>query len=165
MQIINVQFYPWDNKLVEFSSGNYNVKKGDKVIAKSELGIEIGTVKSVKKADIDIEKIDNMKVILRIASSNDLEKMAEKNKRKKEAEKYCKERIKENNLKMKIIDTHFAFDGSYIIFVFLADGRIDFRELVKQLTEHFQKSIRMQQIGIRDEARIMGELGICGREL
>ncbi|MEA2088566.1 MAG: regulatory iron-sulfur-containing complex subunit RicT [Patescibacteria group bacterium] len=165
MQIIKLQFYPWDNQLCEFNSGSYDVKVGDKIIAKSDLGMEIGIVKSVKEADIDIEKLDKMKVISRIASVADLKKANEKERNKKEAKKYCKEKIKENNLQMKVIDAHFAFDRSCIIFVFIAAGRVDFRELVKQLTRHFQKSVRMQQIGIRDEAKIMGDLGVCGKEL
>lgn len=165
MQIIKVQFYPWDNQLCEFSSGNYNVKIGDKIIAKSDLGMEMGTVKSAKEADIDVEELDKIKVISRMASVADFKKAKEKEKNKKEAKKYCKEKIKENNLEMKVIDAHFAFDGSCIIFVFIAAGRVDFRELVKQLTRHFQKSVRMQQIGIRDEAKIMGDLGVCGKEL
>ncbi len=168
MKILKVQFYPWDNKLYEFSSGDYDVKIGDKIVAKTDLGLEVGTVKEIaepKEVSENDEDMEEIKVISRLATRIDLKKIEEKNQEKEEAKKYCREAVKKNGLPMKIVDVFFTLDGGHIIFTFVADGRVDFRELVKDLTRHFQKSIRMQQIGIRDEAKIIGGIGVCGREL
>jgi len=105
-----------------------------------------------------------IKPILRKATATDIEKISNP-KEKTEAMEYCKNFIDKHKLEMKLVDVHFSFDKSKITFAFIADGRIDFRELVKDLTRHFNRSIRLHQIGIRDEAKLMGDYGHCGREL
>jgi cell fate regulator YaaT (PSP1 superfamily) len=165
MKIAEIQFYPWDNMLLEYEVTNFDVKVGDKVIAKTDVGTEIGGIRSVRDVDGILSGKEEMKSIIRMASENDLDKVKEKKEKKKETENYCKDKIEGFGLDMKLVDVHFSLDGSHIIFVFIAPGRVDFRELVKDLTRHFQKSVRMQQIGIRDEAKIVGEIGVCGRGL
>lgn len=165
MKIAEIQFYPWDNTLQEYSIGSSDVIIGDKVVAKTDMGVELGEIRSVREVDGILEGQGEMKTIIRKANGDDLEKIQERDEKKKEVKDYCKEKVDEFKLEMKIVDAHFSFDGSHIIFVFVAPGRVDFRELVKDLTRNFQKSIRMQQIGIRDEAKIIGEVGVCGRKL
>ncbi|OGF25502.1 hypothetical protein A2331_01390 [Candidatus Falkowbacteria bacterium RIFOXYB2_FULL_34_18] len=169
MQIAQIQFSSWD-KVYNFSfSDDLNVEINDSVVVKTELGMEIGVVvcilseKEIKEAkeDFDISKI---KPILRIATVNDLEKLPKQDEKDK-ALVFCKKVKDKFNLSMKFIGVHFSFDGSRITFAFIADGRVDFRELVKELTRHFGRTIRLQQIGIRDEAKIMGDYGHCGKEL
>ena len=118
------------------------------------------------KNDKTEEKNDavEIKPILRKATGIDLEKMPDEE-QKKEAFKYCKTMISRLGLPMKLVGVHFAFDASRLTFSFIADGRVDFRELVKDLTRHFNRTIRLQQIGIRDEAKVMGDFGHCGRKL
>ncbi|MEA2065281.1 MAG: regulatory iron-sulfur-containing complex subunit RicT [Patescibacteria group bacterium] len=163
MQIAEVQFYPWD-KVYDFNIGNNNVIIKDKVIVQTEIGIEIGEIKNIKNIDESLMDIGRIKTILRKANKIDRQKADEKQKKAKEAIKYCKQIAEEYNLPIKIVCAYLSFDNSRLLFVFTAEGRIDFRELVKKLTKHFQKSIRMQQIGTRDEARTAGGLGFCGRE-
>ena len=151
--------------LLEYEVTNFNVKVGDKIIAKTDVGTEIGGIRSVRDVDGILTGKEEVKSIIRMAGTNDLEKVKEKKEKKKETEGYCKDKIESLGLDMKLVDVHFSLDGSHIIFVFIAPGRVDFRELVKDLTRHFQKSVRMQQIGIRDEAKIVGEIGVCGRGL
>lgn len=165
MKIAEIQFYPWDNMLIEYSIDGSDIKIGDKILAKTELGIEVGEVRSLREVDGVLEGQNEIKFIIRKANGDDMEKMDEKKAKRKEAEEYCKEKVRQLKLDMKIVDVHFSFDGSHIVFIFIAPGRVDFRELVKDLTRNFQKSIRMQQIGIRDEAKIVGEVGVCGRKL
>ena len=165
MKIAKVQFYPWDNRTCDFSSGDYDLKIGDKVIAKTELGFEIGTVKDLENPKEITGEEEEIKTISRLATKEDFKNSKQEEKEKKEAKKYCKEKAKELNLTTKIVDTFFSFDRRHIIFTFIADSRVDFRELVRVLTTNFQKSIRMQQIGIRDEAKVIGGVGVCGREL
>ena len=165
MKIAEIQFYPWDNTLLEYEVTNFSLKVGDKIIAKTDIGTEIGLVRSLRGVDGVLMGKEEMKTIIRKASMDDLEKIKEKKEKKKETKSYCKDKIEELGLGMKLVDVHFSLDGSHIIFIFIAPGRVDFRELVKDLTRTFQKSVRMQQIGIRDEAKIVGEIGVCGRGL
>jgi len=167
MKIAQIQFSPWD-KAYNFSVGQILLNIGDQVVVKTELGMEIGKVAHVFDAKEDDEKkgfkISEIKPILRIATLDDLEKLPDEEEKEK-ALSFCK-RLKERfDLPMKFVGVHFSFDGSRITFAFIADGRVDFRELVKELTRHFGKTIRLQQIGIRDEAKIMGDYGHCGRGL
>jgi len=161
MKIVQVQFTPWD-KLYDFTFEDFNLSKNDKVIAKVDTALEIGTIVSFR--EVDKLEGEEFEPILRKASVHDLEKMLVKDE-KEEALSYARQMKDKYNLAMKFIDVHFSFDGSKITFAFIADGRVDFRELVKDLTRNFGKSIRLQQIGIRDEAKIMGDCGHCGRPL
>lgn len=139
-------------------SNNTNKEDEDKGENKLRAG-----KKNVKKNKPEVVK-NKLKPIIRKASLVDLEKIV-KEEDKKKAIEYCKKMIDKHELRMKLVDVHFSFDGSRLTFAFIADGRIDFRELVKDLTRHFSRTIRLHQIGIRDEAKIMGDYGHCGRKL
>ncbi len=180
MKIAQVKFSLWD-RTYDFAAGDLDLKPGDQVIVKTELGTEIGQVVGWKEsAENDIDEVsenispenDNsqnkiqkeIKPIIRKASPMDLEKITGREE-KAEAIKYCRTMVAKHELPMKLVDVNFSFDGSRLTFAFIADGRVDFRELVKDLTRHFNRSIRLHQIGIRDEAKIMGDYGHCGRIL
>lgn len=170
--VIEVQFSPWD-KIYNFGLPEDGIaqkisdfKVDDYVIVETKLGIEMGKIAGIKEMEEKaIESFGELKPILRKATPDDLDKIIKKNEEKDSALDYCKEIIEKHGLPMKLVDVHFSFDGGRITFAFIADSRIDFRELVKDLTRHFQKSIRLQQLGIRDEARASGDIGACGREL
>lgn len=171
MRAVQVQFSPWD-KRYNFDVGEIDVKVGNQVIVKTELGVELGRV--VAFQDLPDVKIDakaedgkpavEIKKILRIATGEDLKKLLNEKQKKKDFA-YCKKIIEKYQLPMKLVDVHYSFDDARITFPFIADSRIDFRELVKDLAKHFSRSIRLQQIGIRDEARFCGDFGHCGRSL
>lgn len=166
MRIVEVQFTPW-GRIYDFDAGEYTIPVGDFVIVKTELGVEMGKVVGAKEVDakeIEAAKIE-IKPIFRKANTADTIKFREKEEQKKEALAVCKKLVKKYNLPIKLIDAHFSFDGGRLTFAFVADGRVDFRELVRDLTKTFQKSIRLQQLGIRDEAKIAGDVGACGRNL
>lgn len=174
MRYARVQFVTWDKDYL-FDPVDLELKVGTKVIVKTDQGTEIGEVvgfiesEEVKKVEVDGSgdenaENDEIKPISRLATASDVDKtvsFAEKNK----ALAYAKKMKEKFDLPMKFIDVHYSFDGSRIIFAFIADGRVDFRELVKDLTRNFGKTIRLQQIGIRDEAKIMGDMGHCGKGL
>jgi cell fate regulator YaaT (PSP1 superfamily) len=148
--------------------GDFRLELGDYVIIKNESGIDIGRVITLFEPQ-DEKAIGpdqgEAAAIVRKVTTEDLENFNEMNKQKAPALDYCKKMVDRLDLPMKVIDIHFSFDGSRLVFPFIADGRVDFRQLVKDLTHHFQKSIRLQQIGIRDEAKISGDIGTCGRVL
>ncbi len=166
MKIAEIQFTPW-GRIYDFNSGESVVGVDDFVIVKTDLGVEMGRVvgmKEMNEKELAEAKLE-IKPIFRKANTADLVKLKEKDSQKKEAISVCKKIIKKYNLPIKLIDAHFSFDGGRVTFAFVADGRVDFRELVKDLTKTFQKSIRLQQLGIRDEAKISGDIGSCGRNL
>jgi cell fate regulator YaaT (PSP1 superfamily) len=149
----------------DFNATTLELKAGDKVIVETDRGRAMAIVVIPPREVEDDQVPDGLKSILRLASEEDLA-MAETNAaREKDAHRYCADRIHERQLEMKLVRAEYAFDGSKIIFYFTADGRIDFRELVKDLAHHFHTRIEMRQIGVRDEAKLVGGLGICGREL
>lgn len=177
MIIAQIQFAPWD-KIYFFDSNDFELSKGNKVVVKTNLGMEIGEVVGVfdtekktgckcpKKEECQHNKIGDkeIKPVLRLATPIDLEKIPS-GEEKDKAMSYCKKIAKKYELPMKLVDIHFSFDGSRITFAFIADTRVDFRELVKELTRYFNRTIRLQQIGIRDEAKMMGDFGHCGKPL
>lgn len=171
MRVVQVQFSPWD-KRYNFDPADFDVKVGDQVIVKTELGVELGKVVALQDlpdAKIEAKTEDGkpaieIKKIIRIAEATDLKKLPN-DKQKKKDFAYCKKVIDKYQLPMKLVDVHYSFDDARITFPFIADSRIDFRELVKDLTKHFSRNIRLQQIGIRDEARFTGDFGHCGRSL
>lgn len=137
------------------------MKKGDKVVVEAEHGNEVGTVEVV-----DVQTMDKTRQkIIRVATKRDKEVFEERLKEKKELFNLCKREIKKLALELKLIDAMSSLDGKQVIFAFTADGRVDFRELVKNLGGLLKKSIRMQQVGSRDETRKLGGYGMCGREL
>lgn len=156
---ISVKIFPLDNSRV-CDSGNWKIEVGDTVIINTETGLE-----SARIEKIDIEAKGECSKIIRKATSIDFETI-EKNSQKNEgAVETCRNLVKELKLSMKIIGAHFSFDGGKVVFFFTAEKRVDFRELVKTLSKCFQRSIRLQQVGSRDEARGRGGFGVCGREL
>ena len=159
MAKVLVSLYSWENPKLYHS--DFEVSKGDKVIVATEYSNEIGIVE-----DADVEAKDEpQEKILRVATKRDQEVFSKYEEDKEEYLEVCRQEIKKTGLEMKLIDARINLDGKQAVFAFTADGRVDFRELVKTLTKLFKKSIRMQQIGSRDEARKLGGYGICGREL
>ncbi|MCD8195989.1 MAG: stage 0 sporulation protein [Lachnospiraceae bacterium] len=152
-------------KVYYFSPGDLEIKRGDHVIVETARGLEYGDVMIGRKEVEDDRVIQPLKPVLRLATPHD-DKLAEENRAKeKEAYKVCREKIQKHNLDMKLVDVEYTFDGNKILFYFTADGRIDFRELVKDLASVFRTRIELRQIGVRDETKILGGIGICGRPL
>jgi cell fate regulator YaaT (PSP1 superfamily) len=149
----------------DFNATTLELNAGDKVVVETDRGRAMATVVVEPREIEDSEAPEGLKSILRIATEEDLALAETNSAREADAYKYCQERIKSRQLEMKLVRAEYAFDGSKIIFFFTADGRIDFRELVKDLAHYFHTRIEMRQIGVRDEAKMVGGLGICGREL
>lgn len=163
-EIVGVRFKNV-GKVYYFKPGDKEVKIGDKVIVETVKGIECGTVALEKKEIKNAQLTQPLKKIIRIATRSDIKKLEENKKKEKEAFNKCLKKIEKHKLDMKLIDVEYAFDNSKILFYFTAEGRVDFRELVKDLASVFRTRIELRQIGIRDEAKMMGGLGICGRPL
>ena len=162
--IIGVRFKKV-GKIYFFNPKNLHIKKGDKVIVETTQGEEIGEV-VIPNRHVDDEKIIGpLKKVLRIATYKDYKRYDECKKIEKEAFKICEKKIKEHKLKMCLTDVECKFDNSKILFYFIADGRIDFRNLVKDLAGIYKTRIELRQIGVRDEVKRIGGNGICGREL
>ena len=152
-------------KIYYFDPAGFELEVPMHVIVETARGIEMGTVLIAPKEVEDDNVIQPLKPVIRIATDED-EKTVENNKEKeKEAFKICKEKIFKHELEMKLVDAEYTFDGNKLLFYFTADGRIDFRELVKDLAAVFRTRIELRQIGVRDETKILGGIGICGREL
>ena len=164
IKIVGVRFRT-AGKVYYFGPKNLDLKIGDRVIVETARGVEMGTVAVAPKEVPDDEVVQPLKTVQRIATEEDF-KRAEKNKEKeKEAFKICQEKIKKHKLEMKLVDAEYTFDNNKLLFYFTADGRIDFRELVKDLAAIFKTRIELRQIGVRDETKILGGIGICGRPL
>lgn len=165
-KIVGVRFRR-AGKIYYFAPGKQEKKMevGTYVIVETARGIEYGTV-LVAPREVNDESINQpLKPVIRIATPED-DKTEEKNKnREKEAFRICKEKILKHKLEMKLVEAEYTFDGNKLLFYFTADGRIDFRDLVKDLAAVFRTRIELRQIGVRDETKILGGLGICGREL
>lgn len=163
-KVIGVRFRT-AGKIYFFSPGKFEIKKGDHVIVETARGVEFGKVVSDPKEVDEQSVVQPLKTVIRIATEQD-EKTVEKNRQKeKEAFKICLEKIRKHGLEMKLIDAEYTFDNNKVLFYFTADGRIDFRELVKDLAAVFRTRIELRQIGVRDETKIKGGIGICGRPL
>jgi cell fate regulator YaaT (PSP1 superfamily) len=162
--VVKLQFNT-AGKLYDFNAGNLELKPGDRVIVETERGKSIATV-VVAPHEFAAEDVpEGLKTILKRATPEDIESGARNAAKEKEAFDLCLEKIKERGMDMKLIRVEYLFDGSKAIFYFTADGRVDFRELVKDLAHAFRTRIEMRQIGVRDEAKMVGGIGICGREL
>lgn len=164
IKVVGVRFRN-AGKIYFFGPGDMELTMGMHVIVETARGVELGTVmtgpKEVKEEDV----VQPLKPVIRIASEAD-EKTAAKNREKeKEAFKICLEKIAKHKLEMKLVEAEYTFDNNKLLFYFTADGRIDFRELVKDLAAVFRTRIELRQIGVRDETKIMGGVGICGRPL
>lgn len=152
-------------KIYYFNPKNYNVKVGDHVIVETARGVEYGRVVLEPRSVKEDEVVHPLKEVLRVATKEDEEHEAENRQKEKEAFKICKKKIREHGLDMKLIDAEYTFDNNKVLFYFTADGRIDFRQLVKDLASVFKTRIELRQIGVRDETKILGGIGICGRTL
>lgn len=150
-------------KIYDFEVNGLEVRKGDRVIIDSEFGLSIGNV-AVDSHFVE-KPAKELKKIVRIANEKDLHQKEENEHFEKEARSFCYERIMARGLPMKLVCSEVALDRKRIVFYFTADGRIDFRELVKDLAARFKTRIEMRQIGVRDKAKLVGGLGICGKEL
>ena len=163
-KVIGVRFRT-AGKIYFFSPGKFEVKRGDQVIVETARGVEFGNVVMGPKEVKDEEITQPLKTVIRLATEDD-RRVEEKNRKKeKEAFQICLEKIHKHGLEMKLIDAEYTFDNNKVLFYFTADGRIDFRELVKDLAAVFRTRIELRQIGVRDETKIRGGIRICGREL
>lgn len=152
-------------KVYYFDPAGKDVEIGDKVIVETAKGLEFATV-VMGEGKIHPEKIVSpLKPVIRKATQEDIARNEENNSKKAEAMKLCQEKIDKHELEMKLVDVEYTFDNSKVIFYFTADGRVDFRELVKDLAGVFRMRIELRQIGVRDEAKMMGGIGNCGRPL
>jgi cell fate regulator YaaT (PSP1 superfamily) len=162
LKIVGVRFQN-SGPVYDFDCGHFVLKCADLVIVKTEQGTGLGkVVRGPQKVD-NIEERREIKKIFRLANEADLDQFQKVQEKEKEAFAYCLERIRERNLVMKLVKVEWFFDGSKVIFYFTADGRIDFRELVKDLVHRFHTRIEMRQIGVRNEAKMLGGMGHCGR--
>ena len=164
MKVIGVRFRT-AGKIYYFSPQEFSIKRGDHVIVETARGIEFGTVVMPPTEMEGSKVIQPLKPVLRLAAEKDLEQEASNKVKEKEAFQICQEKIKKHKLEMKLIDAEYTFDNNKVLFYFTADGRIDFRELVKDLAAVFKTRIELRQIGVRDETKIVGWIGICGRPL
>ena len=164
VKVIGVRFRN-AGKIYYFAPGKYEIKSGQHVIVETARGIEYGYVVLGTREVEDGKVVQPLKSVIRMATKED-EAVEEANKKKeKDAFKVCLEKIRKHNLEMKLIDVEYTFDNNKILFYFTADGRIDFRELVKDLAAVFKTRIELRQVGVRDETKIVGGIGICGRPL
>lgn len=150
-------------KIYYFDPLKFDIRKGDHVIVETARGVEYGTV-VMNILEVEEDKVVSpLKPILRMATKRDEDIVARNHEREKEAFRVCQEKIKKHKLEMKLVDAEYTFDNNKVLFYFTADGRVDFRELVKDLASVFKTRIELRQIGVRDETKILGGVGICGR--
>lgn len=163
MNIIQVQFTVWE-KVYDFAANGIDVKINDYVVVDTQVGVDLGKVVGLGQPDSE-RLLEEIKPIVRKATPEDLEKALNYKKQRDDVVVDCKKMIDKHGLSMKLIDAHFSFDDQRVTFYFIANGRVDFRRLVRDLTSHYNKVIRLQQLGIRDEVKLTGDIGCCGREL
>lgn len=163
-KIIGVRFRT-AGKIYYFDPLRFSVKRGDHVIVETARGVEYGTVVGEPREVDDKKVVQPLKPVLRVATERDDEQEAGNKLKEKEAFRICQEKIRKHGLDMKLIDAEYTFDNNKVLFYFTADGRVDFRELVKDLASVFKTRIELRQIGVRDETKILGGIGICGRVL
>ncbi|HHV64980.1 MAG TPA: stage 0 sporulation family protein [Peptococcaceae bacterium] len=164
VKVVGIRFKK-AGKIYYFLPGNQDLKVGDNVIVETARGMEFGKVVLPLREVPDEEIVAPLKEVLRKATPEDEEQDRINAKKEKDAFQICLTKIAAHNLPMKLIDVEYTFDGNKIIFSFTAEGRVDFRELVKDLAAVFRTRIELRQIGVRDEAKMLGGLGSCGREL
>ena len=164
VKVIGVRFRA-AGKIYFFDPGKLRIQKGDNVIVETARGVEFGTVVGEPKEVEDDKVIQPLKPVLRVATDKDKKQEEENKVKEKKAFEICLEKIRKHELDMKLISAEYTFDGNKVLFYFTADGRIDFRELVKDLAAVFRTRIELRQIGVRDETKIRGGIGVCGRPL
>ena len=163
-KVIGVRFRQ-AGKVYYFAPGKLHIKKGDKVIVETARGVEFGSVVAGPKEVPDEEIKQPLKSVIRIATEEDKRNEEKNREKEKEAYDICLEKTRAHNLDMKLINAEYTFDNNKVLFYFTADGRIDFRELVKDLAAVFRTRIELRQIGVRDETKLKGGIGVCGRAL
>ncbi|MBR5407742.1 MAG: stage 0 sporulation family protein [Lachnospiraceae bacterium] len=163
-KVIGVRFRT-AGKVYYFDPKDIEMKKGEHVIVETARGVEYGTVVMPTTEMEDSEVTQPLKPVIRKATEDDSEKEKRNREKEREAFKICKEKIVKHGLEMKLIDAEYTFDNNKVLFYFTADGRVDFRELVKDLASVFRTRIELRQIGVRDETKILGGIGFCGRPL
>lgn len=164
LRIVSISFHT-AGKVFDFDARSFELKKGNMVVVETERGRALGTVLGEVREITPEQAPPKLKAIQRLANESDMEMASSNAQRETDALKFCQQRVQERKMEMKLVRAEYLFDGSKIIFYFTADGRIDFRELVRDLAQHFRTRIEMRQIGVRDEAKLVGGLGVCGREL
>ena len=164
IKVIGVRFRT-AGKIYFFDPVQFDVKRGDHVIVETARGVEYGTVVCDPKEVEEEQVVQPLKAVLRVATAKDDEQEKSNKEKEREAFKICLEKIRKHELDMKLIDAEYTFDNNKVLFYFTADGRIDFRELVKDLAAVFKTRIELRQIGVRDETKILGGIGSCGRPL
>jgi len=161
-KVVGVRFTD-TGKMYYFDPKDFEIKKGQTLVVETSRGTECGVAYTGITQVNDDEVVSPLKPVKRIANDEDFKTLENNKKLAKEAYKVCEEMIEQHKLEMNLSEVEYAFDGTKIIFYFTADGRVDFRELVKDLAAHFHKRIELRQIGVRDESRMVGGLGMCGR--
>ncbi len=162
VKVIGVRFKE-GGKVYFFDPGDFNINKGDYVIVDTARGLECGLVMQGIHEESPDKIVKPLKAVSRIATPADIEKMEQNRRDEKKAFDICLEKIAKHKLDMKLIDVEYTFDRSKALFYFTADGRVDFRELVKELAQIFRTRIELRQIGVRDESKMMGGIGVCGQ--
>ena len=161
-EVIGVRFKEV-GKVYYFDPNNKKLNLGDTVIVETARGVECGVIAMVNKVVNDDEIVHPLKKLIRKATKEDFKRLEDNKRKEKEAMKICEKKIADHGLEMKLVDVEYTFDNSKILFYFTADGRVDFRALVKDLASVFRTRIELRQIGVRDEAKMLGGLGVCGR--
>jgi cell fate regulator YaaT (PSP1 superfamily) len=164
LKLVSVSFH-CAGKIFDFEAADLPLVLGNKVIVETERGRALATVVSAPRETHPDEAPPKLKSVLRLATEADLAMADSNNEKEKEAVAYCRQRIRQRGLDMKLVRAEYLYDGSKVLFYFTADGRIDFRDLVRDLAQQLRTRIEMRQIGVRDEAKLVGGLGVCGREL
>ncbi len=164
VRVVGVRFKE-AGKIYYFDPENKVLSPGDSVIVETARGVEFGQVVVGVKEVPDSDIVQPLKKVIRKATAKDLEQVKQNLEKEKEAFQTCQKKIEAHKLDMKLVNVEYTFDGSKIIFYFTADGRVDFRELVKDLAAVFRTRIELRQIGVRDEAKMLGGIGSCGRIL
>ena len=161
-QVVGIRFKDV-GKVYYFDPDGMQFKKGDRAIVETARGVECGEIALQNREVPDEEIVKPLKRIIRAAGPEDLKTLAENREKEKKAFSICEEKIRAHKLDMKLVEVEYTFDGSKILFYFTADGRVDFRSLVKDLAGTFRTRIELRQIGVRDESKMIGGFGICGR--
>ena len=161
-EVIGVRFKDV-GKVYYFDPDQNQLKKGERVIVETVRGVECGEVAMENRMVEDNEVVQPLKKLIRVATKADLKRLEDNRRKEKEAFRICEQKIRNHKLEMKLVEVEYTFDNNKILFYFTADGRVDFRELVKDLAGVFRTRIELRQIGVRDESKMLGGLGICGR--
>lgn len=161
-KVVGVRFSD-TGKMYYFDPKGFDIKNGQEIIVETASGLEFGRASTGVKLVEDDEVVSPLKPVIRIATDEDRKKVEENKRKEKEAFEICNQKIQKHNLEMNLTNAEYSFDCSKVIFYFTADGRIDFRELVKDLASTLHTRIELRQIGVRDESKMLGGLGICGR--